>query len=804
VSETTTVRSFLPWVRQGISAGLPSEDTLGRGLPARAQVPLDLWVNDPNRARPDEKLHVPLRFYGPGDVGGIDPGQVVRVEPRHLSTDFEPNCLPLVEFDRPDFPWLFTPARANAAGRLRPWIALVVVEKGPATVERDPRAPLPVLDAPRSELPDLADSWAWAHAQVTRVVGPGSPDGLAEMFRRNPERTVARLVCGRRLRAQTPYLACVVPTFASGRDAGLGVRAAADGQELAPAWDAAGSPDEHLRLPVYYHWEFTTGLGGDFEELVRRLQPRELPPEVGTLPLDVSAPGWGLAPRPRAASLPLTAALRRAEQGPDSEAEVDAKLRADLRRALEGGAGPDVAPPIYGQWYTREPGLPADGAPPQWLRELNMDPRMRVAAGLGALVVRYEQERLMAEAWDQLARHEAAAKATARTQLAEEVSSALHDKHFGSILPDRLVQLAGPALGAAAAVPQADPAFRGLLGPGGAIGQRLGDGAPATAAAAEAAVAGPPEAAAAASEALAAAQRLADGEATGELEFAPEFPQPMYESLRDWFEGMLLPGLDLVPPNTVAVLETNERFIEAFLVGLNHEFSRELVWRGYPTTRRGTYFRRFWDTRGGSEAAGVVPPIRTWPAESRLGSHLAGAAGQGQLVLLVRGDVLNRFPRAVVYAVEAEWAPDGTRRLGTNERYPLFRGSSRGDVTFVGFGLSEEEARGATGPPGSAGWFFVIQEQPVAPRFGFDEAGGNGPSAPGTWNDLTWADVDLSAGSYVVLGGRLANRTLPASAGPSPSATWGANAAHMAVISQQAPFRMAVHASAWLPVRPVP
>lgn len=130
MSELTTVRSFLPWVRQGIAAGLPVQDTLAAGVPGRAQVPLDLWVNDPGRAHPDAKLHVPVRLYGPGDIAGLDPGQIVRIEPRHLSTDFEPNYFPLVEFDRPDFPWLFTPARANTAGRLRPWIALVVVESG--------------------------------------------------------------------------------------------------------------------------------------------------------------------------------------------------------------------------------------------------------------------------------------------------------------------------------------------------------------------------------------------------------------------------------------------------------------------------------------------------------------------------------------------------------------------------------------------------------------------------------------------------------------------------------------------------
>ena len=63
---------------------------------------------------------------------------------------------------------------------------------------------------------------------------------------------------------------------------------------------------------------------------------------------------------------------------------------------------------------------------------------------------------------------------------------------------------------------------------------------------------------------------------------------------QDW----LLPGLDQVLPNTVSLLETNQAFIEAYMVGLNHEFSRELLWNEYPTDQRGSYFRQFWNVAG--------------------------------------------------------------------------------------------------------------------------------------------------------------------------------------------------------------
>ena len=88
---------------------------------------------------------------------------------------------------------------------------------------------------------------------------------------------------------------------------------------------------------------------------------------------------------------------------------------------------------------------------------------------------------------------------------------------------------------------------------------------------------------------------------------APKFPQPMYESLRDLSQQLLLPGLETVEPNSVLGLETNSRFVEAYMVGLNFEMGRELLWRGYPTDQRGTYFDRFWDSRSSGGGADVNP-----------------------------------------------------------------------------------------------------------------------------------------------------------------------------------------------------
>src|SRR5919109_21 len=132
---------FLPWVRQGAASGIETPDSLAANQPGAVAVPVKLRVNNA------EDIDRQVRLYGPGDVTGIDPRQVVRTEPRHQATDFEPNYFPAIEFDRPDFPWLFTPAQSDATGRLRPWVCLVVVRKqdGVSLQSSANRGGLPVL-----------------------------------------------------------------------------------------------------------------------------------------------------------------------------------------------------------------------------------------------------------------------------------------------------------------------------------------------------------------------------------------------------------------------------------------------------------------------------------------------------------------------------------------------------------------------------------------------------------------------------------------------------------------------------------
>jgi len=866
--QTAATYRFYSWLRRGLLAGLSGPGVSSPATAGRLVLPVRLRVNE--RA----PIDVNVQLHGPGDITGLDAREIIRTEPHAHMTDFEPNYFPAIEFDRPDFPWLFTPASSDSARRLRPWICLIVVPKERATLKTNPQRPLPAVTCALEDLPDLDQSWAWAHAQIvasqSATPDPSPHTTLQKLLHDHPERTLSRLLAPRRLDPNTAYYACLVPTYDVGRKAGLGEPITPeDEQTLKPAWVKNAAPGL-VTLPVFFQWEFRTGLAGDFESLARRLKAQPLPSTVGLRPVDIRTPGWGmptLLPGAPGSLLDLGGALLTPETQPRAwpdqprktfQLALGAILNAPAAMAGTSGAPALLGPPLYGQWYVDRDSLPPADQPPHWFHDLNLDPRHRIAAGFGTMVIRNEQEPLMASAWDQLEQERRDRQRLKRAQLAEAVGDNLTEKHFAALDPARLLQLTGPALrtltGTATSPtppptvtnnllsghPAVTGAFRRLTRAHGPIASHAATldalRLPATSPASTAGQAFRPlmQFAVATKQRQAPAlrewselkvemlRRLAPKEAvlaavkktmptvenTELTTFAPSFPQPMYEPLRDYAPDLLLPGMDQVPSNTIALLKTNPELIEAYMVGLNHEMSRELLWRGFPTDQRGTYFRQFWDAGGDEllstdaerEARFDITRITSWAADSRLGSHSARGSAVGQMVLLIRGDLLRRYPRAMVYALESVWSADGTRReLGTVERYPIFRATQALDITMLGFPLTEADVRGADNKAGGhPGWFFVLQEQPTEPRFGMDVATTYG-GTPAHWRDLTWGhlaqdEAALKQIVYVPIDGLLKDAVVD-------QIPWGKNSAHMATITRQPPFRVAVHARTWLPAR---
>ena len=1042
---------FLSHYRRGAAGRVTQPDPLQGPLPARATLPVDLNLRSSAGAESaDDPISTRLALYGPGDVVGLDPRQVIRTDPPDGTTSFEPSYFPAIEFDHPELPWLFTPAGPRS-DRLRPWLVLVALTDDEYTLPERAPDPLPVVQvASAAVLPRLEESWAWAHAQVAGGLDGESVESLQAS---QPARVLSRILCPRRLTPLTRYGAFLVPAFELGVRAGLGEDVSSPpGGQTRPAWTATQSGA--VLLPVYHRFSFQTSERGDFESLVRALVPRILPPEVGTRPMAVDQPGWGL---PSAGGpLGLMGALKslQTEETPWEDPERSA-FQSALAAEVNRGAGPlddpaqdpVVTPPLYGRWPAATAAL--DPSRPGWLDVLNRDPRHRAAAGMGSSVVLDQRNHLLHGAWQQAEGIRRANQLIRQSQLAVAASQLVLEKHIASAAPASVLSLtqplhprllASPGTVAATLADSAVPAralssaFRRVARPGGPVRRRQGltwragdalgklaggaltplppfslpggmvalddsrpapppreppavaaDGGPerragwiaarlgprralglglgsvalaltfvvllllagplvaalvtAGAAAAGAAawrrtgpsppglprqlrpppgalggvltedhltpeafqgapprpelaispegpvkarpgrgpasdsptaaafraaavqlteaLAVPPEPeparppialatlAGGVVERLAPAKtvparvapriRVKSGVATiawnpdrlDEIGVGPDFPQPMYEPLRDLDQELLLPGLELIPKDTLGLLLENRPFLESYMVGLNHELVRVLDFDNFLwLDRRWTCFRQFWDVRGYvarptdprdpaalRELLKDVPPIHRWDRPTELGSHRNRTDVAAGLVLLVRGDLLRRYPDTAVYACDAVWNPALRRRDladQENRRDPLFRGTLAPDITFFGFDITREHARGSDGQSGPQGVFFVFQQNPTRQHFGLEAEYEPFSQPPvSEWSDLTWGHLVSDAAAleqlrYVSpvapLHGAVVPTTNPDGSNPGDvDNRWGTDAAQMAFITMRRPVRVAVHARLMLP-----
>lgn len=308
----------------------------------------------------------------------------------------------------------------------------------------------------------------------------------------------------------------------------------------------------------------------------------------------------------------------------------------------------------------------------------------------------------------------------------------------------------------------------------------------------------------------------------------PKIDKPMYETIKDISPDLLIPNLQYVPSNTVAVLKTNPKFIESFMVGLNHEMSRELLWREFPTDQRGSYFRQFWNTRDNvnsdnlseedyKEANYSIKEINEWKDgnnSSKLGDNGINSNGE-DLVLLLRANLLKKYPNTLIYAIEADWQRNGTfaqynlprvPKAGT-EIYPIFSANMEPDISFLGFGITEEEAKGDdpltldphNGSPSTeadAGYFFVLKERIGQSRFGLDVDDPLNTSGMTTWNDLSWGELSTIANESININDLSTSPSNKKISDFDQDISWGStmNSAEMAMVLFQKPLMVSIHA----------
>jgi hypothetical protein len=928
---------YLSHVRRGMARSI-GEVADASGVPRTPLATVDLAVTAGG-----EEIKRTLAVRGPGSIVALAPGEVLRVEPPDGSRDAAPNLFPNVELRTADLPWRFTPARPKN-DRLIPWLVLVVVEdrEGVSLTAQDSGPEVLTVDDPARELPDLTEAWAWAHAQVHAEY-----DDLGTLLAETPELATARLMCPRYLEPDTGYIACVVPSFEAGRLVGLGLPAPAD--PIALAWTTDASD---VRLPVFHSWRFrTTAEAADFEELVRRLQPAPLGPDVGVHDLDLSRPGTTRLPNkpvvvgyegalgsPEMEVPPWRDPGRSEFQSAMGELLADAapgEPRAEGEPYIASRHDPVVAPPRYGMLAAGideipEPDARPSNKKPRWLSEANLDPKYRAAAGLGAEVVRLNQEALMADAWDQALGLRRVNRLLARTRLALEVGRRSHARVAGlsdgvlvqvtagaharmpggasgrtlrgrraeTALPAGVVSAAfrrasrpGSALAKATTAPDqqqavvtgrltekyaADPdamlRFTTLLLPFGVaedpvkaeadakvevetkadieigfeldrlpVTARLAPSAPAAVEARPVdSVFGPLEhLPSGLGTGVTLAADLELGELAGivraqleptavlgarlrsvvrpadtlgaepvpaSLSASPLLLVPLYRKLVNIDPELLMPGVRSLPPDSVGLAVVNQASVEAFLLGANHALASELAWREYPADLAGTWLRTFWDS---GDATEDIQAVDSW-RPGGLGTHWSAGMDPGRvLVLVIKGDLLRRYPNTLITAVPARWN-EGLREEDDEAAAldPVFTGSLGSDAVFLGFEFEPESNQdvedlvaGSDDPDDQRpGWYFAFEEPPTEPSYGLDTAASDESPALRFWKDLTWDDARVDPSHTHVDLEALGSTTLPYDeVGENDwEETWAETAAGMARITLQRPVRMLVHADQML------
>jgi hypothetical protein len=264
---------------------------------------------------------------------------------------------------------------------------------------------------------------------------------------------------------------------------------------------------------------------------------------------------------------------------------------------------------------------------------------------------------------------------------------------------------------------------------------------------------------------------------------SPVVPIALADRLAEFAPNALLRMSDALPPNSLAMVEQNPAFVEAFLVGANHEMNNELRWREFPTDMRGTVFARFWNRgRAPDDASGDdIAPIRN--SIGKLGQNLVPrGAGGTNFVVLLRSDFIRKLGAVEVVLTKLK---DGKTTWGPQDvdSFPAsFKGVIGSDTAYYGYDIAREPILDAP-----QRFFFAVYEPAGAMRFGLDIANAgvrrarfpfataalpfalkalgrtpgessvpphlrSGQPAVGggnKWNDLSWADMTLTGAGYI-------------------------------------------------------
>jgi hypothetical protein len=700
-----------------------------------------------------------FELFGPGDVTRLAPGVISRRYPAPGATDAEETKHALVEFAGEallDLPWRYTPERPDG-NKLRPWMVLVVGRAGEVALTRDGKVTLSYALQRRY---DLAKSYLWAHIHTTeegewaRLLCPDDmlkdssytaclvpafvlePDGNLRDAWPLPSRGAVQLPCydtwsfhtgpdgdfyelAKRLRARKP--AELGETFGRAqvrydrRSPGEPSNASlpTSGVLQRPA-DAIGTPAPVVPWIADEVAALATDVPTPDGRWVLSSPRYHLPfTEPGAAP----AAGWSHAlatdPRDRgAAGLGAWNAI----------AWQDRIAAAAATKAGDLGIARDRVGHLA---------LGVEASRSLWRRHVPADPVGRLAV-LGPMLGRLPAKgggtvldgiagrapRFDRALWSSAARR-ALRSGPARSALAAPGAS-----RFEAVLavasrcpkpsPDPYQvpvksseNIEGKLKEAGYAIPfDAEDVFETLR----ALRRLAGEPMPCAdfpidklGAAVAAAVDPTIERPVAVERVLSTLPGIVD---IGPIEIEPELDLPLWSFVASAAPDWMLPGVGDLPMDRVVGLSTNPAFVEALLLGANHQAIAELRWRNMPIGARWSPLRKFWQRASGSMD---IEPIRQWPAGSGFGAAGLAPAGLGEeAVVVFRTTLFRRYPATVVYLCpDVDWDPPTDAVLSARV-FPSFVGSIGPDVTFFGFPVPPEALK--------THWV-VLEEPPDGRRF---------------------------------------------------------------------------------------
>lgn len=198
----------------------------------------------------------------------------------------------------------------------------------------------------------------------------------------------------------------------------------------------------------------------------------------------------------------------------------------------------------------------------------------------------------------------------------------------------------------------------------------------------------------------------------------PDFLDPTYFYLRELSVDYILPASGKLAKNSISCFYSNQTFEEAFLLGMNTEMGRELMWREYPTDQRGSYFRKFWDQSELPKKEELkskyydIEDIDKW--KGKLGSnHRSGKSPM--LVFAIKGDLMLTYPDTEVFLQQIVNRGNRPSPIQKKEMSAWLTS----DTYLVGFsGIKKEDLKN---------YYLVFQQKPLSLQFSKQAENKNNP-----------------------------------------------------------------------------